>query len=318
MTNVIQYIFIVALLHSISFELASAQSKYDSSVVDNSSLIKVMCYPFKDETFIYRSPKAFSFITQLPKTFSSSAKMTFRKESIPALAALAGSTIILIAVDQHINDGVQQFGRYIHLDADRDYKTLISFKLGGSKIPVYELPRNTNSAIYSIGEGFTSIVISGAFFTYGKITHDYRAAQTASQILQAQLAVGSVTQTIKRISGRESPFNATSSGGVWRPFPSLSNYQNHTSHYDAFPSGHLATMMATVTIIADNYPEKRWIRPTGYGIISLVCFSMINNGVHWAGDYPLALGIGYLYGKVTVRANRWVQNTKKGNKNHAE
>jgi len=30
----------------------------------------------------------------------------------------------------------------------------------------------------------------------------------------------------------------------------------------------------------------------------------MNNGVHWAGDYPLALAIGYGFGKIAVDNGR--------------
>ncbi len=69
--------------------------------------------------------------------------------------------------------------------------------------------------------------------------------------------------------------------------------------------------MATVTVLADNYPEKKLIRPIGYTVMGLVGLAMINNGVHWASDYPLAIGIGYVTGKVTVRINRIVRYTTK-------
>jgi hypothetical protein len=36
---------------------------------------------------------------------------------------------------------------------------------------------------------------------------------------------------------------------------------------------------------------------------------MMNNGVHWASDYPLAIGVGYLMGKVTSAAYRRIENT---------
>ncbi|MBA4146371.1 MAG: hypothetical protein C0523_11440, partial [Cytophaga sp.] len=199
------------------------------------------------------------------------------------------------------------FGNELHIDPTCSYGKSLSFKLGNVKFDVYDVPRNANSMVYSLGEGLASVAISGGLFTYGKIKRDYRAIQTANQILQVQLAVGVLTQTMKRISGRQSAFQATVSGGRWRPFPDFSTYQKNTSNYDAFPSGHLATMMATVTVLALNYPEKKWIRYVGGSLITLVGLAMINNGVHWAGDYPLALGIGYVTAHATVKMNRLLQ-----------
>ena len=63
-------------------------------------------------------------------------------------------------------------------------------------------------------------------------------------------------------------------------------------------------MMATVTVIATNYPEKKWIRPLGYTLIGLTGWAMMNTDVHWAGDYPLALAVGYVAGKVTTLKHR--------------
>ena len=62
--------------------------------------------------------------------------------------------------------------------------------------------------------------------------------------------------------------------------------------------------MMTLTVIASNYEEYTWIRPVGYGLMTLLSFQMINNGVHWISDYPLALGIGYLFGKIIVENGR--------------
>lgn len=256
---------------------------------------------------IYRKPRPFSPITQLPKTLTMSARITFRKQSVPAILMITGATIGLIGVDQKITNGIQHFGNELHIDPTRSYGKSLSFKLGNVKFDVYDVPRNANSMVYSLGEGLASVAISGGLFTYGKIKRDYRAIQTANQILQVQLAVGVLTQTMKRISGRQSAFQATVSGGRWRPFPDFSTYQKNTSNYDAFPSGHLATMMATVTVLALNYPEKKWIRYVGGSLITLVGLAMINNGVHWAGDYPLALGIGYVTAHATVKMNRLLQ-----------
>ena len=64
------------------------------------------------------------------------------------------------------------------------------------------------------------------------------------------------------------------------------------------------TLMSTITILAKNYPEKKYILPVGYSLMGLVGFSMINNNVHWASDYPMAIGLGYLCALQVARHNR--------------
>jgi hypothetical protein len=39
-------------------------------------------------------------------------------------------------------------------------------------------------------------------------------------------------------------------------------------------------------------------RSDGHIIMGLSAFAMMNTEVHWAGDYPLALRLGYVCGKV--------------------
>ncbi|MEQ8363989.1 MAG: phosphatase PAP2 family protein [Cyclobacteriaceae bacterium] len=255
-------------------------------------------------------PRTFLFITSLPKTFAYSAKETFRSESIPALSLLTISTLLFIPIDQSINNEVNRFSRSIDLNPEREYKTLIGFDLGNLDVDVYDAPQNLNTVFYSIGEGSTSILICAGLFLHGKIKKNNKSLQVSSQLLQSLLAVGITTQFIKRVSGRESPFVATASGGKWRPFTNPVTYQSKVPSYDAFPSGHLATMMATTTVLTLNYPEKKWIKPIGYGLIGLVGLAMVNNGVHWTSDYPLALGIGYVFGKVSFSMNKWVKGER--------
>jgi membrane-associated phospholipid phosphatase len=285
----------------------TAQS-VDSSTVHVDTLNKsVQVYSFEDSNLIYSKPRKFQFVTQIPKTFAKASKETFRKKSIPALLAIAASTVLLTTVDQKITDHVLQFYNYSHISTDRDYKTIIGFKMGKLDVSAYEAPQNLNTVLYSIGEGSTSLFLAGGISLFGHLKKDYRARQTSSQIIQSMITVGITCQAIKRIAGRESPFTATEAGGAWRPLPGFAEYRNNVRAFDAFPSGHMATMMATVTVLADNYPGKKWIKPVGYSVMSLVGVSMIGNGVHWMSDYPLAIGIGYVLGKVTVKMNRAIQ-----------
>ena len=266
-------------------------------------------YVGNGKTFIYSKPKAFSFLTNLPKDAAGITTAVFKKKSIKSLFILARSTALLILTDQAITDGVDKFSTNIHLQSEEKYKDVINIKLGKTNISLLKAPQNFNTAIYQLGQGFPSLLIGAGLFTYGKIHKDYRAINTANQLAESFILMGVGTQLIKRITGRQSPSEATSSGGVWHFFPSFKQYQNHTPFYDAFPSGHLATLMSTVIILAENYPEKKWINPVGYSIIGLVGYSMINNKVHWASDYPLAIALGYLCAKQVVKNNRRVMQS---------
>jgi hypothetical protein len=61
----------------------------------------------------------------------------------------------------------------------------------------------------------------------------------------------------------------------------------------------MAALMSLTTVIAENYPEKKWIRPVGYTLTGLTALSQLNNKTHWASDFLMGLGIGYLSGKIT-------------------
>jgi hypothetical protein len=291
---------------------ASLGQSYDTLVVaDSSSQIKMMAYPIGDELLIYPKPKLFTFIQYQPRTFQRAAKMSFQKNALKGWAAIVGSTTFFLLADQQILDAVQQFSIQIGLDPDREYKDFIPFRFGGKDVSLYDIPDNLNSAIYSLGEGMPSVFLSIGMLTYGAIKKDYRSISTASQIFQATVAMGITTQVVKRMTGRESPFVATKPAGAWNPFTNLATYQKNVPSHDAFPSGHMGTMMSTTVVIAANYPEKKWIRPVGYSVMGLVGLAMINNGVHWASDYPLAIGMGYVFGHATVKMNRLMKESWK-------
>ncbi|NML20302.1 phosphatase PAP2 family protein [Pseudoflavitalea sp. G-6-1-2] len=244
----------------------------------------------------YPRPKKWGFITNLPSDLLQVAKSPFQKKNLLGLGIVAGTTALLIWQDQNLIDETKRFADNIHLQRETGYKVFL--KAGDTKI--LKIPTNLNTALYQLGEGGTSMFIAGGLFIYGKINKDYRALQTASDLAEGFVLMGLGTQILKRITGRQSPFMSTQPGGKWQPFPSFAEYQRNTPNYDGFPSGHLATMMCTVTILAENYPEKKWIKPVGYLIMGLSGFAMMNTEVHWAGDYPLALALGYVSGKIVV------------------
>ncbi len=254
----------------------------------------------KGKTLVYKKQKPFSFITNIPRDFASIAKASVQRNAIKPWIFVAASSAALIAIDQALLDGVVRFSDKVGLERKESYNNVLS--IGSADL--IKLPRNLNTGIYQLGQGFPSLLISGGLFLHGKIKNDYRSLSTANQLAETFVLMGVYTQIIKRTTGRETPDVATQSGGKWRPFPSFGNYQSNTPFYDAFPSGHMATMISTITILNLNYPEMRWIKPVGYSIAGLVGFAMMNNKVHWAGDYPMAFALGYLCAKQVVKRHQ--------------
>jgi hypothetical protein len=152
----------------------------------------------------------------------------------------------------------------------------------------------------NIGDGTTQFALAGSFGAYGVIFKDQKALRTGSQIVQAVLASGAVIQVLKHLTGRESPFVRSTPTGVWKILPNQIDYHRRVPSFDAYPSGHVCTSIATVIVIAENYPDVKWIRPAGYAFTTLVGLGMLSNGIHWVSDYPLGLFIGYYFGMLAA------------------
>ncbi|GAB3648817.1 hypothetical protein GCM10027594_24230 [Hymenobacter agri] len=258
-------------------------------------------------TWHYDKPKPFEWAYHIPRDLGQFPKFAFRAENKEALLGIAAGSVALWAFDQVITDGAQQFGRAINLKAASTQKTLvyIPFRIGSANLPFeFNVPDNLNSAFYFLGDGWTHLTVASSFWIYGGIKKDNRALRTSSQLGEAIFSTGLVVQTMKRLTGRQSPYVATQPRGEWNFFPSYSTYQSFVPNYDAFPTGHLATAMATVTVIAENYPEYRFVRPVGYSLMGLLGYAMLNNGVHWASDYPVGIALGYAFAKIAVRNGR--------------
>ena len=252
----------------------------------------------------YYKPKVTDIFVNFIRDMRDFGYVISRKESLPWIGAVGGSTALLVAFDRETLKGSQNLMNSIGIDGEKKCGDL---KIGNTAI--YEYPKNFNSFLYSIGEGMPSLLISAGFYIRGISSKDYRALQTANQLMEEFLSMGVTCQVIKHISGRQSPWRTTSGTGRWDVFPNQSEYMKNVSNYDAFPSGHMATLMCTTTILANNYPEYKLIRPIGYGIMAAVGLAMMNNEVHWLSDYPLAIGIGYVMGKVISQRGRKISFT---------
>jgi membrane-associated phospholipid phosphatase len=218
----------------------------------------------------------YDMITNIPGDWVRYGKETFRTEKIPEYAVVAATTTALVFTD----NGTWRTG-------DKWYRSSSSVKWA-------------SDFFTEMGDGRSQFGLAGAFAAYGLIAGDNRAVRTGSEIVEAVLASGGVVQILKHITGRESPFVSTEPAGVWRFFPNQIKYHKKVPHYDAFPSGHLTTSLVTVIVVAENYPELTWIRPVGYALCGLISISMVNTGIHWYSDYPLAIALGSAFGEIVA------------------
>jgi hypothetical protein len=254
---------------------------------------------------VYKKPKLLSFVSNIPNDFAGFTKQSFQRKNLLPIAIIAGSTAVLYLADQNITYNLQDYSEDHWVSSKESFSPILKIKIGGKQTNIGKLPRNINTAFYDLGQGSCSMLIAAGFFITGEIKKDNRALQTANQLVEAFIALGGSTQLLKYATGRENPSDATVSRGRWTPFPAWSNFQNNKTKYDAFPSGHLATFVSTVAIISENYPEIKWIKPVGYSIAGLIGLSMINNGVHWASDFPLGVALGYGFGKFISRKSHF-------------
>ncbi len=292
--------YILFLLIFKVLPLFSQEIQYiDQNQIPEDLHLSEKVYKINDSiSYFYKKPIPFSFIKHSVQDLYLTPKMLFKKESIVPVIGVAASTALFIVYDEKITAAVQQFSRYIHLSPENNAKNISSIE----GLPVY-VPTDFSTALYYIGDGYTELAVNAGFYVYGLIAKDPRARQTASQISEGMIVTGVYVQILKHMTGRITAAK-NNNKDMWRWFPNVIEYQKHVPYYDAFPSGHLATAMMTSTVIAMNYPEKKFVKPLCYTLIALCGYQMINNGVHWAGDYPLAIAMGYSIGKIAVNRSR--------------
>ena len=217
-------------------------------------------------------PAPVDFITNLPRDWVDWARENITETNLPIIAGIGVATVALVLVD---DDAYQAF--------HRPYERSVDYH------------RASDMAVF-IGDGKFQFGIACLFGAYGFITDDARAIRTASQTTEVILACGGVVQLVKHLTGRERPAAATAATGRWALFPDPTVYQRHVPRYDAFPSGHLSTAIATLTVIMENYPEATWLPWIGCPAVAALAVGLVSSGMHWWSDFPVAAALGYTFG----------------------
>jgi len=282
--------------------ISQVDFKLDSILFSNSnSLYKIS----ETESYLFKKPSTWEHFSHFPGDIAAYTTDNFRIDNVGNIVGMTMLTLFLVGIDQELVDGAKKIGKKLGIKGERNIKNVAWI----GTFPI-QMPTDFSSGLYFIGDGWTHATIMTGFFTYGYFGDDNRALRTASQIAQGLLTVTFTTQLLKHLTGRESPYKATKPRGKWDFFPNQFEYHKNVPSFDAFPSGHLASAMMVFTIVTENYPEYTFIKPLGYTLLSILSFQMLNNGVHWASDYPLALAIGYGFGKLATNTGRKTLSNK--------
>ena len=164
-------------------------------------------------SYTYKKTKFFDMLKYIPQDLVDSGKFIVKKENLVWTGAALGSTALIIPFDQSLIDESIKFGKNFNFHKGHSYSNIGPLRI---------IPNDINSAVYYIGNGGTTMLLSGIFYTIGAINKDYRALNTSSELVEVLLGMGVVTQSIKRITGRQSPGPAMRSGnpgGNWTLLP---------------------------------------------------------------------------------------------------
>lgn len=239
--------------------------------------------------------------TEIPSTALKTLKKSFSKEALPAWGVIAGTTGVLYYYDEQIYADLQKRGRDWGIGNEDYTKPVISV----GAYDLVRLPTDTGSFMYFLGDGWTHAGIAGGILGAGYFSDNSYNFNTGVMLFHGMFVSTIFNQTLKRSFGRESPEVSTHERGNWKPFPSFNEYNTRTGSYDAMPTGHLMTATMTFTILGQRYPEHATaIYSVGAVWGTALGFQMVNNGVHWASDYPLGIAMGYLVGKLSTQMGK--------------
>jgi hypothetical protein len=219
----------------------------------------------------------YSIFTKIPDDYSTFGQQLMKREELLPISLTLGSSVLLYADDQHL----------------------------------WEMVSNTNKSsgyqhfwnnVELVNSGYFQIATTAFFFTWGTLG-DERALRTSYQIARGILSSGIIVQIMKRATGRESPNKQTEPRGHWAGYPGESAYGRDVARYDAVPSGHLQSAVVTFMVIADNYPEQKWIPWVGWPMMGLFAYSLPASNIHWWSDIPIGVYLGYRFAKIITRNN---------------
>ena len=184
------------------------------------------------------------------------------------LAAMAGTTAALTAIDQPVRDFALQ----------HQSRTL-------SDLSKYGLEPLGDEYLFSIMAGFLA---------HGAIARNSKSQATALLAAESYIISGIMVRISKYMTGRVRP------DAWWEPGPGA---WKGPGQGQSFFSGHTTAAFAVASVIACQYRETRWVPVTAYTLATLAGLSRVYDNRHWMSDIFAGAVFGTATGLFLCRQN---------------
>ncbi len=133
------------------------------------------------------------------------------------------------------------------------------------------------------GAAYTVIPVAAGFYTVGAIVDDAKSRETGVLATEALLDSLIVQSVLKPIAGRDRP-NVAHQNQKW--------FDGGAS----FPSGHSIEAWALASVVAHEYPHKKWVPFVAYGLATVTGTARFSAQQHYASDVVAGGVMGWSIG----------------------
>jgi membrane-associated phospholipid phosphatase len=246
-------------------------------------------YTDYNESFSKATPQLILTNTLAAVEYQADKLISIRKNDLPYIAGVTGITVGLLFLDARLDKAVKnELSKSKTFDAVTDFITDFG----------------AENSLYSVA----------VFAGLSVLTKSNKGVQTSLYAFEAMLNSGMWIRVGKLLAGRERPEASYEyskhPSGIWKgPINQIINKEKRSvASYDAFPSGHTATIFSVATVFAKQYSDIPIVPVISYTFATIVGISRMYEHAHWASDVFLGAVIGYLCGEATLNFYKQREN----------
>jgi membrane-associated phospholipid phosphatase len=153
--------------------------------------------------------------------------------------------------------------------------------------------RTLGNDVSYLGDAYTLLPIAAGMYFGGTAAHSDHFRETGLLSFEALADVTVVELALKSVFDRQRPLEGQGNGEF---------EASNTRWNSSFPSGHSIETFALASVVAHEYPHKRWVQILAYTYAAGVVGARLAANQHFPGDVMAGGAIGwfvgdYVYGK---------------------